>query len=667
MIERYRFGAPYETGATVLQVPVLDTAGLNRLALSMEPLEFSLRLAPSDAVYGLGQSMRGVNKRGWHYRCDSVNQNHQTEEKVSHYGAHNFLLIAAERPFGVFVDAACAVDYDIGYTHLDRLVIRPARPDFDLYIIAGESLNDVAASFRRLIGPSYIPPKWAFGIGQSRWSYENADAVRGVVARFRENNLPLDCIYLDVDYMDRYRDFTPDEARFPDLRALTEELGAQGVRLAAIVEAGIPAEEDNPLYREAAEKGLLCLNEQGGAYETGVWLGRVCLPDVLNPEGRAWFGAQFSRLTGMGVEGFWLDMNEPAIFYAPGEKTALTEALKKMEAGTLDAMDFISFAGEVARLSDFSAEQKKLYHRVDDHLVRHDEVHNLYGGMMARGAAEALSAREPDKRYLILSRSSVIGMHRYAGIWTGDNHSWWSHLKLNIQMMPGLNLCGFLFAGADIGGFEGDTTEDLLLRWLQFGVFTPLMRNHSTMGIRFQEPYRFDNLEAFRNVMGARYRLIPYLYSEFVKAARNGGLYMRALAFDYPGDPLCAQVEDQLLVGEGLMIAPVYEQNAAGRTVYLPEDMLLIRIQGDTARTEPLPAGLRFVFMGLDEVVLFLRPGHLLPLAERALCVDQLRDDRLDVLAFGGEEIHYLLYRDDGLASDCDNPEHYTRVNWRPE
>ena len=177
--------------------------------------------------------------------------------------------------------------------------------------------------------------------------------MRGVVARFRECGLPLDCVYLDVDYMDRYRDFTPDEARFPDLRALTEELRVQGVRLAAIVEAGIPAEDDNPLYREAAEKGLLCLDERGEAYRTGVWLGRVCLPDVLNPEGRAWFGAQFSKLTGVGVEGFWLDMNEPAIFYAPGEKTALIEALKKMESGALDAMGFISFAGEAARLSDF--------------------------------------------------------------------------------------------------------------------------------------------------------------------------------------------------------------------------------------------------------------------------------------------------------------------------
>ena len=234
-------------------------------------------------------------------------------------------------------------------------------------------------------------------------------------------------------------------------------------------------------------------------------------------------------------------------------------------------------------------------------------------------------------------------------------------------MMPGLNLCGFLFSGADIGGFEGDATEDLLLRWLQFGVFTPLMRNHSTMGVRFQEPYRFDNLEAFRSVMGVRYRLIPYLYSEFVKAARDGGLYMRALAFDYPGDPLSAQFEDQLLVGEGLMIAPVYEQNAAGRAVYLPEDMLLVRLQGDLIRTEQTPAGLRFVPMGLDEVVLFLRPGHLLPLAETALCVDQLRDDRLEILAFGGEEIDYLLYRDDGLAPDFDNPDHYTQITWRPE
>ena len=186
----------------------------------------------------------------------------------------------------------------------------------------------------------------------------------------------------------------------------------------------------------------------------------------------------------------------------------------------------------------------------------------------------------------MFSRSSYIGMHRYGGIWTGDNLSWWSHILLNLHMMPSLNMCGFLYTGADLGGFGADTTEELLMRWLELGIFTPLMRNHSAWGTRRQEVYRFTQTGSFRKIIALRYCLLPYLYSEYMKAALRDEMMFRPLSFVYAGDRFARRVEDQLMVGESIMIAPVYEQNAKGRYVYLPERMKLVRFRGPEDRKE---------------------------------------------------------------------------------
>ena len=187
-------------------------------------------------------------------------------------------------------------------------------------------------------------------------------------------------------------------------------------------------------------------------------------------------------------------------------------------------------------LANNHEDYKRFYHNVNGEQVRHDKVHNLFGYNMTRSAGEAFERISPDKRILMFSRSSYIGMHRYGGIWTGDNCSWWSHILLNLKMMPSLNMCGFLYTGADLGGFGANTTRDLLLRWLALGVFTPLMRNHAALGTREQEPYQFEHIEDFRNVIGVRYRLVPYLYSEYMKSSLNDDMYFIPLAFVYPDD-----------------------------------------------------------------------------------------------------------------------------------
>lgn len=315
-------------------------------------------------------------------------------------------------------------------------------------------------------------------------------------------------------------------------------------------------------------------------------------------------------------------------------------------------------------LMNSPADYASFYHDLAGQQVRHDRVHNLYGGSMTRAAGEAFADLRPGRRTLLYSRSSIIGSHRYGGIWLGDNHSSWEQLLANIQMMPSVQMCGFLYTGADLCGFAGDTTPDLALRWLEFGLFTPLMRNHAGAGTREQEYFRFaDQLPALRDMLRLRYALLPYLYSEFMKSALENTGYFRPLGFDWPADPEAREVQDQLLLGDGVMLAPMYTQNAAGRHVYLPEPMQLYRLRSaEGYDTEALPAGHHYVHCALNEVLLFVRPGHAVPLAKPAACTAALDEQPIALLACPDADGHaaYRMYTDDGETMDPEHDGHWT-------
>ena len=350
------------------------------------------------------------------------------------------------------------------------------------------------------------------------------------------------------------------------------------------------------------------------------------LPDFLNPEAAAWFGKQYRTLTDMGIEGFWNDMNEPALFYSEKALESSFKKIKKYEGQPLDALSYFRARDVFARLSNAAEDYKAFYHNTPQGRFCHHDVHNLYGAGMTRSAAGALKELCP-QGYLLFSRASTIGAHRVSGVWTGDNHSWWSHILLSMQQMVGLNLCGFLYSGSDIGGFGGNCTRDLLIRWLSFAIFTPLMRNHSAAGTRPQEAFSFGDTEVFRHLITLRYRLIPYLYRSFCRAVEENALFFRPLRFDYEDDPVCRDIEDQLMVGESLMIAPVYIQNANCRCVYLPEDMRLIRMHEGAVTAEPIAKGRHDIDVPLGDVVFFCK-GKLL-LADPAMNTAELDMEHL--------------------------------------
>ena len=661
MVKKYVYGRPFETYAVVNAENVSDAAESEKreffreadMKKALEPyggitwdepengndapaMQYRVRMSDGDVVYGLGENVRGINKRGWVYESKCSDDPNHTESKRSLYGAHNFIIIAdADNPAaskGLFIDYPGRVIFDIGYLDKNELVITVCSGNFTVYVVSpamdgadgsDNHLYSIVRQFRHIIGKSYVPPRWAFGYQQCRWSYMSADEVCGVVDSYRKRNIPIDAVYLDIDYMERYKDFTVNKETFPDFADFVKKMREKHIHLVPIIDAGVKIEDGYDTYEEGRKNGYFCKEADGEDFVAGVWPGRVHFPDVLNEDARRWFGHGYKVLLDAGIDGFWNDMNEPAIFYSEKHLKEVFDKIDDYKGKNLDIQSFFEFKGMVEGVANNLGDYERFYHRATqpdgEAVVRHDHVHNLYGFNMTRAASESFKELAPDKDILMFSRASYIGMHRYGGIWTGDNHAWWSHILLSLKMLPSLNMCGFMYVGSDVGGFNDNTTEELLMRWMGLAVFVPLMRNHAAAGTRYQELYRFTDTDTFKNIVTMRYALIPYLWEAYRKAVEQDTLMYRPLGFEHPEDKVAVATEDQLYVGEDIMICPVYTQNAVGRYVYLPEPMTIVRMKSaDEYELEKYEAGHYFVEIPAQEIVFFIRDGHRIPLYKSA-------------------------------------------------
>lgn len=661
MVKKCEYGKPFETYAVVNSENISEAAENDKKALfveaamemALEPyggitwdrpedgndmhaMQYRVRMSDGDVVYGLGENVRGINKRGWVYESKCSDDPNHTESKRSLYGAHNFIIIAdSDNPAaskGLFIDYPGRVIFDIGYLDKNELVITVCSGNFTAYVVSpamdgadgsDNHLYSIVRQFRHIIGKSYVPPRWAFGYQQCRWSYMSADEICDVVDNYRRRNIPIDAVYLDIDYMERYKDFTVNKETFPDFADFVRKMREKHIHLVPIIDAGVKIEDGYGTYEEGIKNGYFCKEADGEDFVAGVWPGRVHFPDVLNEDARRWFGHGYKVLLDAGIDGFWNDMNEPAIFYSEKHLKEVFDKIDDYKGKNLDIQSFFEFKGMVEGVANNLGDYERFYHRATqpdgEVVVRHDHVHNLYGFNMTRAASESFKELAPDKDILMFSRASYIGMHRYGGIWTGDNHAWWSHILLSLKMLPSLNMCGFMYVGSDVGGFNDNTTEELLMRWMGLAVFVPLMRNHAAAGTRYQELYRFTDTDTFKNIVTMRYALIPYLWEAYRRAVEQDTLMYRPLGFEHPEDKVAVATEDQLYVGEDIMICPVYTQNAVGRYVYLPEPMTMVRMKSaDEYELEKYEAGHYFVEIPAQEIVFFIRDGHRIPLYKSA-------------------------------------------------
>ncbi len=519
---------------------------------------------------------------------------------------------------GLFCDHPGMQRWDLGQATEGALCLSARAPQLDLYLFAGPTMADVLAQYTALTGRMPLPPRWALGFQQSRWSYFPARQVLEIAQGFRERDLPGDTIYLDIDYMRGFRDFTFDPQGFPDPVGLLRRLADLGFRVVTIIDPGVKRERGYHVYDQMFAGRHYVKWPDGRPHVGVVWPGPCVFPDFFNPRVRAWWGGLHTALLNAGVAGIWDDMNEPVSNpLNPADRpSAAPSAGGALVVDETRDTDTVGAVGGSWFAPSFPP---GVQHETDHGLRRHDEIHSAYGMQMARATAEGLDRLRPEARRFILTRAGYAGVQRYAAVWTGDNQSWWDHLAMAVTMCQGLGLSGVAFAGTDIGGFNDRCTGEFYLRWLQFGAVMPLARAHYNShesGGQTQEPWSFgpEILDHARLALRLRYRLLPYLYSLFYAATQTGAPVLRPLAWEFPHDPRGRTADAQALCGPALLAAPVLRPGVAAQAVYLPAGRWLhlasgALYEGGADRLVPTP---------LAHWPLFVRGGSVVPLGESA-------------------------------------------------
>ncbi|MDX2240960.1 MAG: glycoside hydrolase family 31 protein [Leptolyngbyaceae cyanobacterium bins.302] len=576
-------------------------------------------IAPNEHFYGFGERTGLLDKlaeRKTNWTTDALDYDSLTDEMYQAIPV--FLALRPGLCYGIFLNSTFWSQFDLGAEKPGIWQMQTRAPELDYYILYGAQPADILATYTELTGRMPLPPKWALGYHQCRWSYESEDVVYELAQEFRQRHIPCDVIHLDIDYMQGYRVFTWSKKRFPQPKKLISDLKANGFRVVTIVDPGVKyePEADYAAFDQGMEKDFFVRDATGKLVHGYVWPEKAVFPDFLRPDVRQWWSAQHHVLTEAGVAGIWNDMNEPALDDRPFG----------------DGGNKISFPLDAPQGQP--PEQ-----------TTHAEAHNLYGSCMAQASYEALKQLRPQERSFVLTRSGFAGIQRWSSVWMGDNQSLWEHLELSLPMLCNMGLSGVPFVGCDIGGFAGNATAELFARWMQVGMLYPLMRGHSAMTTARHEPWVFgDRVERIcREYIELRYQLLPYLYSLFWEASTIGAPVLRPLLYHYPNDPHTYALCDQVLLGESLMAAPVCRPGVEYRAVYLPEGVWYDwwtqeRYEGATHILAHAP---------LERMPLYVKAGALIPMQPVMQYVDEhpVTTLTLKVAPGNGE---WTLYEDDG-------------------
>lgn len=566
--------------------------------------EHRASMRPEERVYGLGERTAGFDLRGGRYRLWN------TEPKGSYGPETDPIYICLPVYLGLHRQGSYLVFYE--NSHDGEVAFqRDAWARFSAgalryYLIPGPP-ERALRRLGELTGRAPLPPRWALGFHQSRWSYANEAEVLELLAGFALHDLPLAAVHLDIHYMQGHRVFTVDPRRFPDLPGLAAQLHRRGVRLVLILDPAVKHDPEYDVYASGHSQGAFCRLPDGREVIAPVWPGDAAFPDFTDPQARRWWGEQYGRLLEWGADGVWHDMNEPAAFTPFGDPT--------LPSATLHSMD--------GRGGD------------------HREAHNLYALLEARAGWEALRAQRPDRRPWILSRSGWVGLQRYAWTWTGDSPSTWWSLAQSVRMALSLGLAGVPYSGPDVGGFNGEPDAELFTRWFQLGALLPLFRVHSAFFTPRREPWSFGAgvLEHLKAALGLRMRLMPYLYTAAWQTSEQGAPLVRPLFWPDGADPELWDVDDAFLLGDNLLVAPVMAAGATERTVRLPAGEWFDlqgeqRWAGGQEQTLPAPA---------ERIPVLVRGGSVLPTEDEGGSTLHLYP-----ATTAGPQAGGVLYRDEG-------------------
>jgi len=531
-----------------------------------------------ECFYGLGDKATQLNLKGKRVENFATDQYAFSKDQEPLYKVVPFYIgLQKKESYGIFFDNTFRTYFDFCHERRNVTSFWAEGGEMNYYFIYGPLMQDVVTTYTDLTGKPELPPLWALGYHQCKWSYYPESNVKEVAAKFRELQIPCDAIYLDIDYMDGFRCFIWNKNYFPDPKRMVAELAEDGFKTIVIIDPGIKIDKEYSIYKEALEKDYFCKRADGPFMKGKVWPGECNFPDYTNPEVREWWAGLFKELiSDIGVKGVWNDMNEPAVMEVPNK----------------------TFPMDVR-------------HNYDGNPCSHRKAHNIYGTQMARATYHGVKRFAYPKRPFVITRSAYAGAQRYTSSWTGDNVASWEHLWIaNIQVQR-MCISGMGFTGSDIGGFAEQPSGELYARWIQLGVFHPFCRTHSSGDHGDQEPWAFDEevIDITRKFVNLRYQLLPYLYTMFWQYIEEGIPMLKPLVYYDQDDTQTHYRNDEFIFGNQILVCPILEPNSLGRRMYIPNG------QWYNYWTNEFISGGKEIWVDtkFDQIPIFVKAGAIIP------------------------------------------------------
>ena len=582
-------------------------------------------LQKGERFIGLGEHGGNLDRAGTacvDYNTDNPGYDDSSDRMYStipfYIGLHDKLA------YGIFMDNSSRSLFNFGAGNNRFSSFTADCGEMNYYFIYNATVRNIITSYTWLTGRTPLPPIWSLGFQQCRWSYFPEADLLSTAAKFRERHIPIDMIYLDIHYMDKYKIFTWDPQRFPDPKQMVDNLKKLAMHLAVIIDPGVKISEHYPVYQQGLDSALFIKYPDGTNYSGQVWPGWCNFPDFTMPKTRAWWGRWVKTYADLGVTGFWNDMNEIAVW-----------------------------GKEVPDLLNLNW---------DGHHTTYRQAKNVYGFQMARSTYDGAKKYMNGERPFVLTRSGYSGLQRYTAIWTGDNQAKEDHMLLGVRLINSLGLSGVTFAGMDIGGFSGNPTQSLYTRWMEIGAFLPMYRAHTSYGTNREEPWDFGEIseDIARRYIGFRYQLLPYIYSNFYESSQDGLPVARSLAIDYSNDSTIyeADYQQEYLFGPSILVAPTKSTDAFTK-VYLPKGQWY-----DLFNDKPYAGNQSIVAeSGLNQLPLYVKAGSIIPMQKLVESTAYSSGDTLFVHLWAGtEKNQYQYYEDDGTTYHYQNGNFYKRV-----
>lgn len=505
----------------------------------------------------------------------------------------------------------------------------------DIFFLLGKEPLDVFREYTALTGTAPLPQMFTLGYHQSRWNYVDQEDVAQISEKFDIHDIPMDVIWLDIEYTDDKKYFTWDSRKFSNPLEMVQNLTAKGRKLVAIIDPHIKRDTSYFVHNDATANGYYVKHADGKDYEGWCWPGASSYLDFFNPVVRDYFKDQYSLEKFHGTTNdvyIWNDMNEPSVFNGP-EITM--------------PKDLVHHGG-----------------------WEHRDVHNINGLMFTSVTYDALYKRSGGTlRPFVLTRSHFAGSQRSAAVWTGDNAAEWEHLRISYPMCLSTAVAGMSFCGADVGGFFKNPDSELFIRWNQAGAWLAFFRQHSHIETKRREPWTFneDTIQIVREAIRTRYSYLPFWYTLFREHEISGYPVMRPLWTHYPNEIDTYAIDDHLLIGNAILVRPVYEPGATEVTVYFPGEGKDAWYDVDTLAEHKTPGAQR-IPVTLHKIPVYQRSGTIVPKKVRIRrSTVAMKDDpyTLIVIADDKGQATGTLYIDDESSFEYRHGKYvYVRFNF---